>query len=79
MKISLQCLNKGPGYQAELPSMVPLGEEETEEAPPLPHPNPQTQTPGTLLLCQCPRRVSLHGLLNLRRNPTKMLRIRFSN
>lgn len=55
MKASLQCLNKGPGRRAEIPSMVPLGEEELEETPPLPHLNPQTQTLGTSLLCQCPR------------------------
>lgn len=50
---------QGPGCRAELPSMVPLGEEEMEETPPLPHPNPQTQTPGTSLLCLFPRQVSV--------------------
>ena len=49
---------QGPGCRAELPSMVPLGEEEMEDTPPLPHLNPQTQAPGTLLLCLCPLQVS---------------------
>lgn len=46
---------QGPGRRAEIPSMVPLGEEEMEETPPLPHLNPQTQTLGTSLLCQYPQ------------------------